>query len=134
MLDPYNYTTGWGSGIDAEQLAWARADLESASDKEFLVMTLHPPLITEGEINPQMVNIIQLCDDFNVDVVFFGHDHNFDYAEVNGTHYILAGIGGNNGGNAQPSGYFQVDVSDVSMVISVNRYFNSPQQVVTITA
>jgi hypothetical protein len=57
------------------------------------------------------------------------------HMEINQTHYILAGNGGLlREDPCNPCGYFEVDVSDSMLNITLNRFSTEPLHVATIEA
>ncbi|MEA2077491.1 MAG: metallophosphoesterase [Candidatus Marinimicrobia bacterium] len=91
VVDQYtNYSTG------SEQLNWIENDL-SSTDKIWKIMMFHEPGWSAGghgnEIPVQ--NYLQpLCEEYNVQIVFAGHNHYYARAEVNDVTHITTGGGG----------------------------------------
>ena len=103
---------------DSEQDAFALADLEAARarDVPWLVVYLHVPIFSIGRYgnldHPLRDKLPGWCDRFGVDVVFSGHDHNYqrshpvrghvvhdawqgdEIVEPQGTVYVITGGGG----------------------------------------
>lgn len=135
VLDPWNYTACWWEGIDADQLAWAESDLQAAQTQDHIIMALHPPPVNStGDAGEGMQGIVDLCADYNVDLCLYGHAHNFRYQQVGNTHYCLIGVGGNNGENAQPPGYMQVDVTSTDMTVGMHWLNGTNQPLAVISS
>jgi hypothetical protein len=88
------YTT-YGPG--SAQLTWIENDL-AASTKPWKFVCLHEPGWSAGgghENNTDVQNYIQpLCEQYDVPIVFAGHNHYYARAVVNGVHHITTGGGG----------------------------------------
>ncbi|MHA1453059.1 MAG: metallophosphoesterase family protein, partial [Promethearchaeota archaeon] len=132
MLDPWNETSCEWSGLDPVQLAWTEQNLINSSSMKFKVISLHPPPLMGEYVFEELQPLIDLCDTYDVDAVFFGHWHRFGHWNINGTEYILNGVGGNNAPAANPSGFCQVDVSPTQMEISMHWLNGTNQPIVTI--
>jgi acid phosphatase type 7 len=84
---------------DSEQYQWLIQDLKSIGpDIKFTVGIFHHPPFSTGK-HPQDVKglrstILPLFEQYGVDVVFSGHDHNYERSLYNGIYYIVAGGGG----------------------------------------
>lgn len=82
----------------SEQYEWLASDLEEkASQKEFIVATFHHPPFTVGkhsEASALQATIVPLFEEHGVDIVFNGHDHNYQRNFVNNIYYIVTGGGG----------------------------------------
>lgn len=127
-LDPMNYTNyAWGA-ISPEQLAWAEADLKNAQSMPYIIVTIHPPPVRSGKIVEIYRPLINLCDKYGVDAVFFGHVHDFEYSRVNNTYYYMIGVGGNTA--ASPCGFSQIDLTTTAMRISM-QWLNGTTQFLT---
>ncbi len=91
VVDQY---TSYYSG--SAQLAWIENDLASRS-KSWNFIFLHEPGWSAGTHgnNLDVQSYIQpLCEQYNVHVVFAGHNHYYARAIVNNVHYITTGGGG----------------------------------------
>ncbi|MCK4752361.1 MAG: metallophosphoesterase [Planctomycetes bacterium] len=89
------YTNGYGV-MGATQLAWLESDL-AASTKDWKVITLHAPGWSSGDHsnNSEVQNSVQpLCEEYGVQLIFAGHNHNYNRAYVNGVFHITTGGGG----------------------------------------
>jgi cytolysin (calcineurin-like family phosphatase) len=128
ILDPWNETTGWWGNIDSNQLAWLEQDLIRSQNMPYKIIALHPTPIFHGELNINLLPVVELCNKYNVDAVFFGHEHSFEYSTLNQTNYYLIGIGGNL--EAVQSGFAQVDVTSQDMHIGM-RWDNGTYQFLT---
>ena len=64
---------------------------------KFTIVIFHHPPYTIGNHNPRLDlrnSIIPLFENYNVDIIFNGHDHNYQRFFVNGIYYIVTGGGG----------------------------------------
>jgi hypothetical protein len=121
VLDPWNATNGWWGDFDQAQVDWLQSDLANASGMAFKVICMHPPPIRrDGTAHGNMAFLTQLCDTHDVDAVLFGHDHEYAVNQVNGTLYLLAGVGGNLAHFVSGTGFAQVDVRVDEMRIKMH--------------
>jgi len=95
-------------GPETEQYAWLVKDLRSASyDNEvrFKCVFMHSPFYADSDIKPIYERdsiLVPLFDEYNVDVVFAGHHHNYqrtkrirnNAVDIDGTLYIETSGGG----------------------------------------
>lgn len=83
----------------SEQYRWLAADLAAISDTiAFTVAVFHHPLYTTGA-HPEdemMLRpiLLPLFDQYGVDLVFNGHDHDYERSFCDGRYYIVTGGGG----------------------------------------
>ncbi len=81
------------------QYAWLENDLAS-SDKEWKVVALHIPPYSSGPNAPYgdapvaQAVLPPLFERYGVDVVFSGHDHDYERSLVSGITYVVSGGGG----------------------------------------
>jgi hypothetical protein len=78
------------------QLAWIENDLASRS-RAWNFILLHEPGWSAGNHSndSDVQNYIQpLCEQYNVQVVFSGHNHYYAHAVVNNVHHVTTGGGG----------------------------------------
>jgi hypothetical protein len=91
MVDQYtDYTPG------SAQLDWIETDL-AATTKPWRFICLHEPGWSAGNHpnNPAVQQYIQpLCEEYDVPIVFAGHNHYYARAVVNGVHHVTTGGGG----------------------------------------
>ena len=88
----------YGSGSDGynmvvQALQAAQADPAIA----FKFVFFHKPGVTTGEHAPDSTIVdeyLDLFEQYNVDVVFNGHNHMYEHGLVNGVHYVVTGGGG----------------------------------------
>ena len=106
MLDSDNagQTKGYQGVIGDEQMDWLEETLEEYALKEYWVFIfMHHQIYSTGQFG--MMNYYELAygdlfDEYQVDAVFYGHDHLFEVywkgkkTEWGGTHYCLVGVGG----------------------------------------
>lgn len=134
MLDPWNVSRAWWGKLDNIQYNWAKDDLQNAMNKKFRIICLHPPPISKnskGVIKIDDPKVVELAKNYEVDIVFFGHDHDFDYNIIDGTHYLLNGVGGNM--DFDPSGYAEVKVTPNSLTLMEHWENGSTQQLAEIS-
>ena len=83
-------------GPGSAQLNWIEDDL-ATTDKPWKFMYLHEPGWSAGSHgnNSSVQNYIQpLCEEYNVSILFTGHNHNYARAIVNGVQHVTTGGGG----------------------------------------
>lgn len=82
----------------SEQYGWLQSDLEAVENqKDFIVLIFHHPPFTVGkhsEAEELRTTIVPLFEEYNVDLAFSGHDHNYQRNLYNGIYYIVTGGGG----------------------------------------
>jgi Icc-related predicted phosphoesterase len=82
-----------------KQKDFLKNELEKNKDKKFIfVIFHHPPYSASEGRKMERENIryhfCQILEQYKPDIVFNGHDHNYQHYFVKGTHYIVAGGGG----------------------------------------
>jgi predicted phosphodiesterase len=122
-LDPWNYTSCNWDGFSQKQLDWAEQDLNRSSAMKYKIVCMHPPPVIKGTVQSKYTPLVELCNEYGVDAVFFGHTHRFETAYINGIYYNLIGTGGNNG---SPMGYVQVDVTPSNFKMTM-RWLNGTE-------
>ena len=78
------------------QYAWLEADL-AATTQDWVFVFFHHPPFSEGAHNSSLdirANLTPLLERYRVDVVFTGHDHDYQRNHMNGVSYIGTGGGG----------------------------------------
>lgn len=85
--------------IDSEQFLWLKNDLQSIkSTIRFTVVLFHHPPFTTGphiEDEKGFKNaVVPLFEQYGVDLVFSGHNHNYERSFYNNIYYIVSGGGG----------------------------------------
>jgi 3',5'-cyclic AMP phosphodiesterase CpdA len=87
----------WDRGPDDEQIDWLEADLAATEQPWKLVFFHIPPFSSrdeeEREVQVRQALVPTLIDQ-GVQVVFNGHDHNYQRAMVAGITYVVTGGGG----------------------------------------
>jgi predicted MPP superfamily phosphohydrolase len=82
----------------SEQYVWLENNLKDARSKtDFIVVIMHHPPFSEGRYNDYLhlrETVVTLFEKYGVDVVFSGHDHNYQRAFHGGVYYIVTGGGG----------------------------------------
>ena len=95
-LDSTNQT-GSAAGPQSEQFIWLSKALEASRAKWKIVYFHHPPY-TAGPLHGASLRMLQHWVDLfqrsGVQMVFNGHEHNFQYARHEGIHYFVTGAGG----------------------------------------
>lgn len=86
----------WGGYIQSEQMQWIEDDLQNNMDKYQISMMMHHNPIWDTTSESLFKNtpyegreeLLQLIDDYNVDMVFAGHVHYDDVTEQDDTLFI----------------------------------------------
>lgn len=80
----------------SDQYAWLEADLQPFSGSCVAVVTHYPLLSTgyHGGDSDLSRILMPLFEEYNVDIVFSGHDHDYERSFKNGIYYIVTGGGG----------------------------------------
>lgn len=103
----------------SEMYTWLEDDLADAQSKRWTIVFFHQPPYSSGEHGSTVdmqTTIVPLFEEFGVDVVFNGHDHDYERnAVVNGVRYIVTG----GGGHSSLYGQVNLDLNPYS------EYFNS---------
>lgn len=83
--------------LGAAQKEWLEADL-AASTKEWKFLQFHAPVYSAYGSHPnvetEQAYIQNLCIQYNVDMVFNGHNHYYSHCDVDGVKHITTGGGG----------------------------------------
>lgn len=87
------------SAIDANQLAWLEKDLAGAQDARFRFVFLHRPFWSGGPRYGKTTDqwrqqVHPLLLQHKVDTVFAGHDHYYEYSDIDGVRCLITGGGG----------------------------------------
>ena len=96
VLDEYGSTFGAGSA----QLAWAegifRLFAEDPAIRRRFVLLHHGPYDSGPHGSQTTIRDawVPLFEEYGVDVVFAGHDHDYERGTVSGIHYVVTGAGG----------------------------------------
>ena len=83
-------------GLGAKQFAWLKDDLKN-TDKDIIFVIMHKSLFSTGshatdkEIVAMRDQLIPLFDEYEVDIVFGGHDHVYAEANVGDVLYVTLG-------------------------------------------
>ena len=100
VLDTGSALAAATSLIEAStQYQWLESELSSSiSSTEFTVVVFHYPLYSTGRHGSDDKDVREylepLFQQYGVDAVFNGHDHDYERSTVNGIRYIVAGGGG----------------------------------------
>lgn len=110
--DDYWYSFNYGSvhvialdvvsslGKDSPQYRWLIDDLENAKDMPWKVVFLHYPIyssyapISDGPRTELQRDLVTIFEKYGVNIVFSGHEHQYDHYVKYNTHYIITGGGG----------------------------------------
>ena len=93
-------TPGEVSRIGPSQLSWLEKDLAAAQGARHRFVFLHKPLWStsqrywSGHHEHWMADVHPLLMRYNVDTVFAGHDHFYEFTEIDGIRYVITGGGG----------------------------------------
>lgn len=81
-----------------EQYQWLESQLQSIRADSTVAVVFHYPPYSTGQHGADekglRQSIVPLFENHDVDVVFNGHDHNYERSEVNGIPYVVTGGGG----------------------------------------
>ncbi len=82
----------------SEQHTFLKKQLEQWRDKSPIIITFHHPPFNGGKHSPTrkvIEHLVPLFEDYGVDLVLAGHDHNYQrIGPINGVTYIITGGGG----------------------------------------
>jgi hypothetical protein len=103
VLDTFDYENGEWVGVNfpQAQFEWAKADLAAHSHIPFKIIAMHQSpiyhgnFVTGGHHGNISTELLYLCSTYGVDALFCGHSHHYEVSYLDGTHFIMAGIGGN---------------------------------------
>ena len=85
--------------IGSEQYLWLEDDLQYINENiKFVIAIFHHPPFSTGHHNEDEKSlrqtIIPLFEQYSVDIVFNGHDHDYERSLYNNIYYIVTGGGG----------------------------------------
>ena len=85
--------------IDSEQYLWLEDDLQNINENIKIVIAIfhHPPFSTGPHTEDEKglrQSIVPLFEQYGVDIVFNGHDHDYERSLYNSIYYIVTGGGG----------------------------------------
>ncbi|MBD3351552.1 MAG: hypothetical protein GF364_08700 [Candidatus Lokiarchaeota archaeon] len=123
VLDPWNYTIAPDysyDGFGPEQAAWLQSDLANCSSMDYKIVVMHPPPFSDSEWKEGFLVLKQAVQDYNVDALFYGHDHDYYSKKIDNTYYNLIGVGGNIDNRGVDSGFVSIDVTPSSMTINMH--------------
>jgi hypothetical protein len=108
------YTPGWGSysfnyagchficidynNMSADIPSWVTTDLQSSASQNarFRFLFIHTPpyceLWVDGDAGLRS-SLVPLLEQYNVDICFSGHTHEYEHGLLNGVHYCITGGG-----------------------------------------
>ena len=117
MLDPYDTGHSWSQNFTDAQLNWLKNDLEANKKASYTLIFMHPNPMRLAGVKAEL-NL--LCQQYDIDMIFSGHHHEFKLESINKTKVVTLGLGGNqNNGFAAfecdtAFGYFDVTISDLT--------------------
>ncbi len=85
--------------VASSQYQWLQSELSSSvSSTDFTIVTFHYPLYGTGyhgrDDKHIAADLLPLFEQYGVDAVFNGHDHDYERSTVNGIRFIVSGGGG----------------------------------------
>ncbi len=91
--------SNFGISEDSKQYKWLENDLQNVNDEiKFIIIIFHHPLFSSGPHQEDEKGLrailIPLFEEYNVDIIFNGHDHIYERSLYNGIYYIVSGGGG----------------------------------------
>ena len=107
--------TSIASGMDVEHYfddpahdRWVRETLEGEGGRWRIPFSHHPPFCAgpeHGNTTGMVERLVPLFEEAGVRLVLSGHEHNFQYAVLNGIHYVVSGAAGKL--RSEPPGQFE---------------------------
>ncbi|MCK4574017.1 MAG: metallophosphoesterase [candidate division Zixibacteria bacterium] len=87
------------TGVESEQYCWLEQELASVPDSiRFVVAVFHHPPYSTGDHGEDEKGLrdsfCRLFEKYGVDIVFNGHDHDYERSYCNGIYYVVSGGGG----------------------------------------
>jgi len=84
---------------DSEQYKWLQSNLSEINDSIRFVVALfhHPPYSTGAHTEDEMglrATLVPLFEQYGINMIFNGHDHDYERSFCGGKYYIVAGGGG----------------------------------------
>jgi hypothetical protein len=101
-LDTDEGTSGFwhfGKRWSAEQANWLDSSLKRHNDAPWKIVYGHHPVYSDGEhgdTSRMVKQLLPILKTHHVDVYLAGHDHDLQYFEQDGIHFVIAGGGGKN--------------------------------------
>jgi 3',5'-cyclic AMP phosphodiesterase CpdA len=101
-IDGYNFIvldTESALSVASSQYQWLQSELSSSvSSTDFTIVTFHYPLYSTGQHGSDdkhiAADLLPLFEQYGIDAVFNGHDHDYERSTVNGIRFIVSGGGG----------------------------------------
>ena len=127
---------GAGSRIGEKQLAWLERELSAKKDVRHRFVFLHKPLWWTNETG-WLNRVHPLLKKYEVDTVFAGHEHLYEYREIDGIRYVVTGGGGAELPEPRPLGGFfhflvvSVDHVDRPQIKVIEKDRAYPQTIIT---
>ncbi len=92
ILDPYDTGHGWSQNFTEAQLNWLKNDLEANKNAPYTLIFMHPNPVRLTGVKTEL-NL--LCQQYDIDMIFCGHHHEFRMEWINKTRVVTLGLGGN---------------------------------------
>lgn len=91
-----DFQYGRSSDFSERQMTWLEEDLKNSQDFPFRIVSFHCPVFSSGHYggNERMESLHDLFLEYNVSLVFSGHDHHYEHIIRDELSYIILGSGG----------------------------------------
>ena len=110
----------WGNAsFGSTQLEWIENQLASHQDSSLKVISMHYPVWDYGSWNyylSEAEEFTEICWEYSVDLVLYGHLHNDDVRTVGGTTYILTTAISGSVWTGNVNGYRIIKIQDYDVV------------------
>jgi predicted phosphodiesterase len=83
--------------VDSEQYNWLVEDLKTKKANDLIVAIFHQPVFSSGPHGGSAEyqnTLVPLFEKYGIDLVFSGHDHDYERSQYHNIYYIVAGGGG----------------------------------------
>ncbi len=80
--------------LDDKQCEWLQAELKNNPSK-YIFISVHSPLYLNEYREYDWSKVHKILKKYNVEAVFTGHEHIFDYRKIDGIHYFCLNTSGN---------------------------------------
>jgi predicted phosphodiesterase len=117
MLDPYNKGHSWAQNFTDTQLNWLQNDLEANKNAPYTLIFMHPNPVRLSGVK---ASLDLLCQQYDIDMIFCGHHHEFQVESINKTKVVTLGLGGNQNNDFAAFecdtafGYFDVTITNLT--------------------
>jgi len=92
ILDPYDKGHSWAQNFTEAQLNWLKNDLEANKNATYTLIFMHPNPVRLSGVKAELDT---LCQQYDIDMIFCGHHHEFNMEFINKTRVVTLGLGGN---------------------------------------